>query len=91
VIDARGRVLATNLSLERLDRQIVAGAFGRIAFANPSANVLLSEAVSQLHCPRRPVRSIMVPGTVQHPSLVAHVVPDAVPMRFLPRGKVFSS
>jgi len=75
VIGLEGHVLASNPSLDRLDRQVIARGFGRIAFANPSANRLLNEALSHLRSAERTVRSIVVPGVNEHPALVAHVVP----------------
>jgi hypothetical protein len=75
VIGIEGRVLASNSSLDILDRQVIARSFGRIAIANPSADALLDEALSHLRSLRRTVRSIMVPRAEEHPALVAHLVP----------------
>jgi DNA-binding CsgD family transcriptional regulator len=75
VVGMRGKVVASNPSLDRLDQQVVARSFGRIAFTNRSANALLDEALAQIRSAGGTVRSIVVPGIDEHPALVAHVVP----------------
>lgn len=76
VLSASGRILAANMSFERLSNIFLPVAFGRLALADAAANRRLGDAVeaaADLVSPK--VRAVAIPAREGCPACVAHVVP----------------
>lgn len=76
VLLADGRIIAASTEFEKMGSQIIATAFGKIAFANVAANRLLRQALQCLNSKEfTGARSIPVPSDATHAAFVAHLLP----------------
>jgi DNA-binding CsgD family transcriptional regulator len=73
VMGPDGRVLAANALFEAMSEQIMFLAFGKLALANPSSNLLLRAALSE-SAPDH-TRSIPLPATEESAAAVLHTIP----------------
>jgi DNA-binding CsgD family transcriptional regulator len=74
VLSAAGRAVATNGLLEEMRTTFIAAAHGRVALANPAANALFQEAITN-NRNDQVVRSIPVPAADGQPPTVVHLLP----------------
>lgn len=76
VLNATGRVLASNSLLDSIQPLIVAKAFGKIALVDEGPNALFQQAIETIRSNAEPVvRSIPVAPRDQAMPIVVHVIP----------------
>ncbi|MBW8909952.1 MAG: helix-turn-helix transcriptional regulator [Mesorhizobium sp.] len=75
VLSANGRIMATNLHLDRLDTAFLPVAYGGLAIADRDANRLFQRAVTGMNRADDAIGSIPVPGIGGEAPLVVHLLP----------------
>ena len=72
-----GKVVAASPAFDKIGRQVVSRAFGRVALADAGANALLTEAIANLNSSEYQLgaKSIAVPSDGENAAMVVHLIP----------------
>ena len=74
-IGGQGQAVAVNSLFQRAAPHIAIGAFNLVRIADPRAALLLRESSDRVRTGRQGIASIPVPGSVEAPATVLHVLP----------------